>query len=147
MALDPAILDANRAATARIRSLAGSLTDEQFRHPVGEHWTVAMVFVHLAFGTAAAWRCSTGIEAAGRDTEVDIDLVWSTTCRCRSGPPSRRTTRRGSRSRRRRRSMLGSRPTRTTWPPIVLREPPAAGSGAASTATSILAKPQAALDA
>ena len=75
MALAPAILDANRAATARLRSLAGSLTDEQFRHPVGEHWTVAMVFVHLAFWDRRCLAMFDRIEAAGRDTEVDIDLV------------------------------------------------------------------------
>jgi hypothetical protein len=73
--LDPAIRDANHAATERIRSLAGSLTDEQFRRPVGEHWTVAMVFVHLAFWDRRCLAMLDRIEAAGRDTEVDIDLV------------------------------------------------------------------------
>ncbi len=75
MSLDPEIRDANRAATARIRSLAGSLTDEQFRRPVGEHWTVSMVFVHLAFWDRRCLAMLDRIEAAGRDTEVDIDLV------------------------------------------------------------------------
>ena len=69
------IRDANRAATERIRSLAGSLTDEQFRRPVGEHWTVSMVFVHLAFWDRRCLAMFDRIEQAGRDTEVDIDLV------------------------------------------------------------------------
>ena len=75
MPLDPAIRDANRVATARIRSLAVSLTDDQFRRPVGEHWTVSMVFVHLAFWDRRCLAMLDRIETAGRDTEVDIDLV------------------------------------------------------------------------
>ena len=75
MSLDPEILEANRAATERIRSLAGRLTDEQFRRPVGEHWTVSMVFVHLAFWDRRCLAMFDRIEKAGHDTEVDIDLV------------------------------------------------------------------------
>jgi hypothetical protein len=75
MSLDPAIRDANHAATARIRALGASLSDEQFRRPVGEHWTVAMVFVHLAFWDRRCLAMLDRIEKAGRDTEVDIDLV------------------------------------------------------------------------
>jgi hypothetical protein len=75
MPLDPAIRDANRDATARIRSLAGSITDEQFRRPVGEHWTVSMVFVHLAFWDRRCLAMLDRIEATGADTQNDIDLV------------------------------------------------------------------------
>ena len=75
MPLDPAIRDANHAATARIRALGASLSDEQFRRPVGEHWTVAMVFVHLAFWDRRCIAMLDRIEKAGHDSEVDIDLV------------------------------------------------------------------------
>jgi hypothetical protein len=75
MSLDPQIVAANRAATARTRSLAASITDEQFRNPVGEHWTVSMVFVHLAFWDRRCLAMLDRIEAAGADTQVDIDLV------------------------------------------------------------------------
>ena len=75
MPLDPQIRDANHAATARIRALRASLTDDQFRLPVGEHWTVAMVFVHLAFWDRRCLAMFDRIEKAGHDTEVDIDLV------------------------------------------------------------------------
>ncbi len=75
MALDPGIRDANHAATARVRSLAGRLSDEQFRRPVGEHWTVSMVFVHLAFWDRRCLAMLDRIEQAGQDTQVDIDLV------------------------------------------------------------------------
>ena len=49
MPLNSAIRDANRAATDRIRAMADRLTDDQLRHPVGEHWTVSILFAHLAF--------------------------------------------------------------------------------------------------
>ena len=75
MSLDPAIRDANHAATERIRSIAGRLTDEQFRRPVGEHWTVSMAFVHLAFWDRRCLAMLDRIEQAGQDTQVDIDLV------------------------------------------------------------------------
>jgi hypothetical protein len=75
LSLDPAIRDANHAATARIRTLAGRLSDADFRRPVGEHWTVSMVFVHLAFWDRRCLAMFDRIEQAGRDIEVDIDLV------------------------------------------------------------------------
>lgn len=75
MAIDPEIRDANRAATERIRTLAGRLTDEQFQLPVGEHWTVSIVFVHLAFWDRRCLAMLDRIESAGGDTQVDIDIV------------------------------------------------------------------------
>ena len=49
MALDRSFVELNRASTKRIRDLAARLSDEELQHPVGEHWTVAIVFAHLAF--------------------------------------------------------------------------------------------------
>jgi hypothetical protein len=49
MTLDPGVFDRNRAATQRMRALAGRLSAAQLRTPVGEHWDVAIVFAHLAF--------------------------------------------------------------------------------------------------
>ncbi len=49
MALDLSFIERNRASTERIRALAARLTDEEMRHPVGEHWTVAIALAHLAF--------------------------------------------------------------------------------------------------
>jgi hypothetical protein len=49
MPLDPAYTDLNRASTNRMRALAGRLSDEQLQTPVGQHWTVAIVFAHLAW--------------------------------------------------------------------------------------------------
>jgi hypothetical protein len=49
MTIGRSFIESNRASTNRIRELAERLSDEQMRHPVGEHWTVAIVFAHLAF--------------------------------------------------------------------------------------------------
>jgi hypothetical protein len=49
MAMDRSIIERNRASTDRIRQLAARLSDKEMLHPVGEHWTVSIVFAHLAF--------------------------------------------------------------------------------------------------
>ena len=49
MTLDRSFVELNRASTERIRALAARLSDDEMLHPVGEHWTVAVVFAHLAF--------------------------------------------------------------------------------------------------
>ena len=49
MPLDLAYKDLNRASRERIRTLAERLTDEEMQTRVGEHWTVGIVFAHLAW--------------------------------------------------------------------------------------------------
>jgi Mycothiol maleylpyruvate isomerase N-terminal domain len=49
MAMDRSFIERNHASTSRIRDLAARLSDEEMKTPVGEHWTVAIVFAHLAF--------------------------------------------------------------------------------------------------
>jgi hypothetical protein len=49
MPLDPAYKEQNRASTERMKAIAARLTDEQLQTRVGEHWTVAIVFAHIAF--------------------------------------------------------------------------------------------------
>jgi hypothetical protein len=49
MTLDRSFVELNRASTQRIRDLAARLSDAELQHPVGKHWTVAIVFAHLAF--------------------------------------------------------------------------------------------------
>ena len=48
MPLDPSYKDLNRASRERIHTLA-KLTDEKLQIRVGEHWTVAIVFAHIAW--------------------------------------------------------------------------------------------------
>jgi hypothetical protein len=49
MTIDRSFVDLNRASTERIRTLAARLSDEEMQTRVGEHWTVAIVFAHLAW--------------------------------------------------------------------------------------------------
>ena len=49
MTMDRSFVELNRASTRRIRALAARLSDGELQHPVGEHWTVAIVLAHLAF--------------------------------------------------------------------------------------------------
>src|SRR5512141_1613643 len=49
MSLDPSYKEQNRASRERIHALANRLTDEEMQTKVGEHWTVGIVFAHLAF--------------------------------------------------------------------------------------------------
>jgi len=49
MSLDPSYKDLNRASRERIHALANRLTDEEMQTRVGEHWTVSIVFAHLAW--------------------------------------------------------------------------------------------------
>jgi hypothetical protein len=47
--MDRSFVERNRASTERIRALAARLSDAEMQTPVGQHWTVAIVFAHLAF--------------------------------------------------------------------------------------------------
>jgi hypothetical protein len=49
MTLDRTFIELNRASTERIRALAARLTDEEMQTKVGEHWTVGILFAHLAW--------------------------------------------------------------------------------------------------
>ncbi len=49
MPLDRSFVELNRASTERMRTLAARLTDEQLQQRVGQHWTVAIVYAHLAW--------------------------------------------------------------------------------------------------
>ena len=49
MPLDPTYKEQNRASKERIRKLAERLTDAEMQTKVGEHWTVGIVFAHIAW--------------------------------------------------------------------------------------------------
>ena len=49
MPLDASSKDQNRLSCERIRALAARLTDQEMQTRVGEHWTVGIVFAHLAW--------------------------------------------------------------------------------------------------
>jgi len=73
MPLDRSFVELNRAATERMRALAARLTDEEMQHPVGPHWTVAIVFAHLAFlDRRALWV----LDATQRECRV-VNPDWN----------------------------------------------------------------------
>jgi len=74
MTLDPSFVQLNRAATERLRRLINSLSDEQLLHPVGEHWTVAVCFAHLAFWERRVMYVLDATRAAGQVVSPDIDI-------------------------------------------------------------------------
>jgi len=49
MPLDASYKEQNRLSRARIHALADRLSDEEMQTKVGEHWTVGIVFAHLAW--------------------------------------------------------------------------------------------------
>lgn len=75
MTLDPEIRAANRAATERIRAFAGGLTEDRLRAPMGAHWTLGTMFVHLAFWDRRAHLMLDRVEAAGEDAETEIPTM------------------------------------------------------------------------
>ena len=74
MTLDRSFVELNHQATERMRALAARLTDEELRHPVGEHWTVAIVFAHLAFLDLRAQYVLDATERAGTVVNPDWDI-------------------------------------------------------------------------
>ncbi len=75
MGLDRSYVELNRAATNRLRALADRLSDEQLRHPVGQHWTVAIVFAHLAFWDRRVMLVLDLTEQKGKITTPEIDIA------------------------------------------------------------------------
>jgi hypothetical protein len=75
MALDQAFVERNRAATQRMRALAARLTDAQMTVRVGEHWTVSVVFVHLAFWEGRVMAVLDATQRAGKFSTYSIDTI------------------------------------------------------------------------
>src|SRR5512135_2949211 len=74
MSVDRSFVKLNRAATDHMRSLAERLTDDELQHRVGEHWTVAIVFAHLAFLDRRAQYVLDATEREGRVVNPDYDI-------------------------------------------------------------------------
>jgi DinB superfamily len=49
MTLDRSFIELNRASRERMRILAERLSDDEMQTKVGEHWTVSIVFAHIAW--------------------------------------------------------------------------------------------------
>ena len=74
MTLDRSYVERNRASTNRIRALVAQLTDEEMRHPVGEHWTVAIALAHIAFWDRRVLYVLDHTEHDGKLVIPEIDI-------------------------------------------------------------------------
>ena len=74
MTLDTSYVERNRASTERMLSLAASLSDEEMQHPVGEHWTVAIVYAHLAWWDRRVMYVLDVTERQGKLFVPEIDI-------------------------------------------------------------------------
>jgi DinB superfamily len=74
MTLDRSFVERNRASTNRIRALVARLTDEEMRHPVGEHWTVAIALAHLAFWDRRVMYVLDNTERDGKLFAPEVDV-------------------------------------------------------------------------
>ena len=72
--LDKSYIELNRASRERMRSLAESLTDEQMQTKVGEHWTVAIVYAHIAFWERRVLYVLDVTEKEGKVFAPEIDI-------------------------------------------------------------------------
>jgi hypothetical protein len=75
MALDRSFVEKNRAATARIRELAASLSDDDLKRPVGEHWTVGVALAHIAFWDRRVLVVLDATERDGKVTPPDVGII------------------------------------------------------------------------
>src|SRR5574338_342996 len=74
MPLDLTYKEQNRASRERIHVLANRLTNEEMLTRVGEHWTVAIVFAHLAFWERRVMYVLDMTEKAGKLFIPEIDI-------------------------------------------------------------------------
>ena len=75
MSIDNSYRELNRSSRERIRALAGRLTDAQMQTKVGEHWTVGMVFAHLAWWDQRVIHVLEMTEKNGKLFALEIDTV------------------------------------------------------------------------
>jgi hypothetical protein len=72
-------IERNARERERLRALVKRLSDEELRHPVNEHWTVAGVLGHIAFwdgrALVLAGKLQRGEPFSASDTEPE-DVTW-----------------------------------------------------------------------
>lgn len=74
MPVDRSFVELNRAATRRLRALAERLSDADLQTPVGKHWTIGVVFAHLAFLDRRALYVLDASERAGAVINPAFDI-------------------------------------------------------------------------
>jgi hypothetical protein len=71
---DRSFVALNRASTNRLRTLAARVSDRDLETRVGDHWTIAIVFAHLAFLDRRALYVLDATERAGKVINPDFDI-------------------------------------------------------------------------
>lgn len=72
--MDHSYIELNRASRERMRSLADRLSDEEMLTKVGEHWTVAIVYAHIAWWDRRVMYVLDMTEKDGRLFVPEIDI-------------------------------------------------------------------------
>lgn len=72
--MDRSYIELNRASRDRMRSLADRLSDEEMLTKVGEHWTVAIVYAHIAWWDRRVMYVLDMTEKDGRLFIPEIDI-------------------------------------------------------------------------
>lgn len=75
MSFDRSFIEKNRTSREHLRALADRLNDEQMQTRVGEHWTVAVVFAHIAFWDRRVMYVLDMTEKQGKVFAPEIDIV------------------------------------------------------------------------
>ena len=72
--MDRSFIELNRASCERMRALAERLTDEEMQTRVGEHWTVAIVYAHIAWWDRRVMYVLDMTEKGGKLFIPEIDI-------------------------------------------------------------------------
>jgi len=74
MAPDRSFVESNRQSLERMKSMAARLSDQELATPVGPHWTVAIVFAHIAFWDRRVMYVFDMTEKEGKLFIPEIDI-------------------------------------------------------------------------
>jgi hypothetical protein len=72
--MDRSFIELNRTSRERMRSLAENLTDEEMQTKVGEHWTVSIVYAHIAWWDRRVMYVLDMTEKEGKLFIPEIDI-------------------------------------------------------------------------
>jgi hypothetical protein len=75
MPLDRSFIERNQASTQRIRDLTARLSDDDLKRRVGEHWTVAVALIHLAFWDRRVLIVLDNTQREGKVVPPDLGII------------------------------------------------------------------------
>jgi uncharacterized damage-inducible protein DinB len=73
MSPEPSYVERNTRERERLRALVESLSEDELRRPVNEHWTVAAVLGHIAFWDARAIWLADKLERGEPFSPSDVE--------------------------------------------------------------------------